>query len=118
MNSNNNSVELIDQKHLAELRTTLGSRTVVRLMRAFSQNVNGEAHHITYLAAGNKWPAMRSAAHALRGVALNLGCVALAAMCSKVENSGVPEIGELLDALVVTSRLTSENLVYAIDDSC
>jgi two-component system sensor histidine kinase RpfC len=78
---------LLDEGYLRALVDALGAAHVAALAAALPEEMDPHRRQLTALVPGTDVTALRAPAHALKGVAANLGLVSLAALAGAVEEA-------------------------------
>jgi signal transduction histidine kinase/DNA-binding NarL/FixJ family response regulator/HPt (histidine-containing phosphotransfer) domain-containing protein len=78
---------LLDEAYLRALVDALGAAHVAALAAAMPEEMGSHLEQLTAVAPANAVTALRAPAHALKGVAANLGLVALATLAGTVEEA-------------------------------
>jgi signal transduction histidine kinase/CheY-like chemotaxis protein/HPt (histidine-containing phosphotransfer) domain-containing protein len=80
---------LLDTAYVRALVDALGAARVAALVEALPEEIDAHQRGLTAPPAGTETAALRAPAHALKGVAANLGLAALAALAGAVEEAAL-----------------------------
>jgi TMAO reductase system sensor TorS len=95
----------IDESYLRELAHSIGSVKVRQLIADLPEHARAQRERLRTACAGRDLPAIRAAAHALGGIAANLGLAALADLAGSIEQACLE--GRIDETPPLCDRLTA-----------